>query len=418
MKKLLCVMLVLLLVFGIASFPRASALENHCALFDSAINSLRWHAPFWDVAAGSAFPVSSIMDYTRNHLSTDEYGKDLITNGDFSYYATYAIPADVFEAMAMDSFAIVDVEILRSYTSFFWDHVNFTGIDNFQHYQPDEHVYLFSNYGGMGDPSWYEVLGYTEEDGLYTVYSRFVSLLWDTPTGVEGVDYIRIGDDYFEILHYLRTVMAISNGRAQFHSWEEIESIPDVEMTTPLTVIHQSEQVTIEASDGVFPADTVIDIQEPEAERLLTIQSALGDLVTDFVAYDITATAQPDGTAWITFAMPEGFDATRLALFYISDDGVAQQLEAVVDAEQGTITAALTHFSVYAVAQLAETAPLPGDANGDGKVNTRDARLVLQFTAGLIGEEDLQLDLADINGDGKVNTRDARAILQQTAGLN
>ena len=58
-----------------------------------------------------------------------------------------------------------------------------------------------------------------------------------------------------------------------------------------------------------------------------------------------------------------------------------------------------------------------GDANGDDKVNARDARLMLRYAAGLIGEEELDLALADLNGDGKVNARDARLALRIAAGL-
>lgn len=418
MKKLLCVTLVLLLFLNVAALPCASASENYCQLFDDAINLLRWNA-LWDVAEGEAFPVVSIMAYTKQRMCNDEYGEGLITEGDYSYYAYYAIPADVFEAAAMDFFAVVDVDVLRSYTSFFWDYTNETGIDNFQHYQPDRQVYLFSSYGGMGDPSWYEVLGYTEEEGLYTVYSRFISLIWDAeaPEGVEGVDYIQIGEDYFAIEHYLRTVMAISNGRAQFHSWEEIASVPDVEMTTPVGILFENETIKIEAAAGVFPADTVVEVRPAEAETLQLAQAALQDLAADFVALDITASAQPNGVVLATFAIPEGYDPENLALFYISEDGVAQQLEASVNAEEGTITAALTHFSVYAVAQLAAEERLPGDANGDGKLNARDARMVLQYIAGLISEDALDWNAADFNGDGTVNTRDARAILLQISGL-
>ena len=172
MKKLLCIALSLLLLLAVV--PSATAQENHCALFEDAINRLRWNSPFWDVAPGAPFPVASIMGYTRQHLCIDEYGEGLIEEEGYSYYATYAIPAEVFEAAAMDFFAVVDINALRNYTSFFWDYTNFTGIDDFQNYQPDRHVYLFSNNGGMGDPSWYEVLGYTQEDGFYTVYSRFI----------------------------------------------------------------------------------------------------------------------------------------------------------------------------------------------------------------------------------------------------
>ena len=59
----------------------------------------------------------------------------------------------------------------------------------------------------------------------------------------------------------------------------------------------------------------------------------------------------------------------------------------------------------------------PGDANGDGKVNARDARLALRYAAKLIGDDELDAEAADINGDGKVNARDARAMLRKAAGL-
>lgn len=53
-----------------------------------------------------------------------------------------------------------------------------------------------------------------------------------------------------------------------------------------------------------------------------------------------------------------------------------------------------------------------GDANGDGKVDTRDARLILQYYINDIGEADLYLSVSDVNSDGKVDTRDARLILR------
>lgn len=417
MKKLLCVTLSLLLLMSFVFLPRASAVENPFALFDSAINALRWYSPFWDVAVGEPFPLVSIMPYMKQLMCTDEYGKDLIAEEGYSYYAYYAIPADVFESAAMDCFAIVDLEAMRHYTSFFWDYANDTGIDNFQNYQPDQHAYLFSSNGGMGDPSWYEVLGYTEDAGLYTVYSRFVSLLWDAPAGVEGVDYIRIGEEYYAIEHYLRTVIAISNGRAQFHSWQELTALPDVELITPSNIILQTEQITIEAAPNVFPADTMIEVREPETEMLQLTGQALSGLVDDFVAFDIVASVQPNGVAKVSFAIPEGYDTEKLALFYISDEGVAQALEAIVNAGEGTITAELSHFSVYAVAQLADPKPLAGDANSDGEVNARDARLILRYTANLADGSQLDLTAADVNGDGTVNARDARAVLRQTAGL-
>ena len=59
--------------------------------------------------------------------------------------------------------------------------------------------------------------------------------------------------------------------------------------------------------------------------------------------------------------------------------------------------------------------PVQGDVNCDDALDSRDAALVLQFTAGLL-EELPCADLGDLNGDGNINSIDALAILQQIAG--
>lgn len=59
-----------------------------------------------------------------------------------------------------------------------------------------------------------------------------------------------------------------------------------------------------------------------------------------------------------------------------------------------------------------------GDVNGDGRVNARDARLLLRYIAGLTEEGEMDVSAADFNGDGRVNARDARAMLRAIAGLD
>ncbi len=52
-----------------------------------------------------------------------------------------------------------------------------------------------------------------------------------------------------------------------------------------------------------------------------------------------------------------------------------------------------------------------GDVNGDGKINTKDAREVLLAYIGKNKLTDVQRIAADVNKDGKINTKDARQIL-------
>lgn len=77
------------------------------------------------------------------------------------------------------------------------------------------------------------------------------------------------------------------------------------------------------------------------------------------------------------------------------------------------------HFSVYVLTTADLTAPavLLGDINGDGVVNTIDARWALQAASGIRTLSDAQSAAADVNGDGTVNTVDARWILQAASGI-
>ena len=60
--------------------------------------------------------------------------------------------------------------------------------------------------------------------------------------------------------------------------------------------------------------------------------------------------------------------------------------------------------------------PQPGDVDCSLEVNSIDAALVLQYTAGLLERLDCQF-LADVNFDGTIDSRDALIILQDVAGL-
>ena len=60
---------------------------------------------------------------------------------------------------------------------------------------------------------------------------------------------------------------------------------------------------------------------------------------------------------------------------------------------------------------------LLGDVNGDGKVNSRDAMLVLQYSAKITTLAEDQLVRGDVNKDNKVNSRDAMRILQYSAKI-
>ncbi len=57
-----------------------------------------------------------------------------------------------------------------------------------------------------------------------------------------------------------------------------------------------------------------------------------------------------------------------------------------------------------------------GDVNGDKKIDSTDARLVLQLAVGKIDAKAIDATAADVNGDKKIDSTDARLILQLAVG--
>ncbi len=69
------------------------------------------------------------------------------------------------------------------------------------------------------------------------------------------------------------------------------------------------------------------------------------------------------------------------------------------------------------ISKLTSEMNIIGDANGDGEVTAKDARLVLQVVANLSAVKDFVFNNADVNDDKSVTAKDARIILQMVAGL-
>lgn len=66
------------------------------------------------------------------------------------------------------------------------------------------------------------------------------------------------------------------------------------------------------------------------------------------------------------------------------------------------------------ICDMCGTACLSGDVNGDGKIDSTDARLVLQYAVSKIEASAIRLAAADVDGSGVADSTDARLILQYT----
>ncbi len=182
-----------------------------------------------------------------------------------------------------------------------------------------------------------------------------------------------------------------------------------------MPVLTTSEGTTL--SPVVFCADGSVNVIGPDGSEVKLADYAIGDWyrvtvdidMTDETAKTCTVTLYDDEGEVVASGeagllpeniQEEGVEITNLSFMCLCDRGAISVDEASVM----TIDYAFIHADVKD--------GLLGDVNGDEKVDSTDARMILQYYAKKIGEGDLDLSVADVNADGKIDSTDARLILQ------
>ena len=187
--------------------------------------------------------------------------------------------------------------------------------------------------------------------------------------------------------------------------------------------IPEDNSVIIPDNDCFEDGTTVTVEVIGEGDTFQKVVNAMKNVAERYVAYEFTAlkdnvAVQPNGNLGVTFAIPADY-STNVAVYYMTEDGKLEKLDAVVDAENRTITVELMHFSTYIIADQGNApAVLIGDVNGDGKVTTADARMILLHIVGKVEAGAFNELAADVNGDGNITTADARMILLIIVGKN
>lgn len=113
----------------------------------------------------------------------------------------------------------------------------------------------------------------------------------------------------------------------------------------------ETEKVAVLVSGGEFPQNTVIKTQ---IVKDTSVAKNVLPEAQSIMLYDINATlddkkVQPNGEVEVTFPLPKEFDSLKhlIEVYYISDDGQAEKIEATVSEDD--VVARLKHFSFYAV---------------------------------------------------------------------
>lgn len=142
--------------------------------------------------------------------------------------------------------------------------------------------------------------------------------------------------------------------------------------------------VIVSGSEDAFPENTTINVNELAEgdDGFETATTALADIASKFIAYDITpsATLNEGATITLTLGIPDEYNADNVCIIHIPDDGVINPdediLSSSIDKIAKTVSAEVSHFSTYAVA---DTTPAADDSNQGGSATTEPTTIVFEL---------------------------------------
>ncbi len=395
--------ILLLGLILLTACPVMSAAEaNHFALFESTA----YLANLTESYSKSSANFRCVFQYTTFFCNDDGvlYGRwdaenRVFIEGEEGYWDR-SYPADKLEALAHKV-------------------LDFDGTLKQLLEKSDDDTYLYDNagnrfictLGGMGSPDRYELRGYTQNaDGTYAAYCQFhygyleltdLESMRDSLVSVT-VDY---NDELYtgsidEILsrveanpamategyftgwskRWAKITIALEDGYPKVLQLERTETAPSLDgmiTSAPQEPEYDVDEGITVKGDGAFSENTVVVAKATDENTALqTAKQALAEIVTDdrMVVFSLTATengaaVQPNGTVLVTFPIPQNLSLEGLRLFYVAENGQKEELAITVNAEARTVSAELTHFSLYVLCNAKEgvtIAPAPSEDTPNG----------------------------------------------------
>lgn len=140
------------------------------------------------------------------------------------------------------------------------------------------------------------------------------------------------------------------------------------------------------------------------------------DFVTVLAAQstiDETEVVKRVGDCVVTYQPSDGPDEIGYFVYFPEEDKL-YTLEEALEVKTEYIEEIVSGFDLYKY----DSCRLIGDADGNSKINVKDATRIQKRIAGFdLGSSKTEIEASDFNGDGKVNVRDATAIQKFIAGL-
>lgn len=384
MKRIIAIILSVICVFGLCamSVSAAEPVDTKHALFEARVKSIydflliTGFEGFDETTLTESMVITYVGEECRNefkqYVRQDETYEEGISE---SYY----VPDTVFESVAAKYFVLTDSLISKMHNH----HSYITEGEN--------HYYVIQYIGGAGGgemtiPNYY---GYVDlGDNTFMVYVHLVNLipLENTENLIEGKDYVMDVDEYdttaglvpFAIEGY-RTMkvkldgdnlLAISYSNSTYDAFTSANiTKPVIEVVNKDVVYDVPDDVVIDGGESFEGGTTVTCETVVSGVVYERATQALDGKVNKCLVFELTAekdnvSVQPNGKVYVTFDVPEDYDG-KVVVYYVDTDGNVSEIPSVYDEKAHTVTAELTHFSTYVVANVTET-DTGNDGAGDG----------------------------------------------------
>lgn len=163
----------------------------------------------------------------------------------------------------------------------------------------------------------------------------------------DGKSLYLVKSEYgYKVFCYTETYSADSIAKSVVIKEKVIEPIKEEETSTG---------IKLETTTEIVPEGTKLVVEKvTEGTNYNLVVEALGEDVEKFVAYDITLTSnnaeiQPNGKVKISLPIPEGYDASKILVYRVAEDGTKIKYDTTIEDDYVVIEA--DHFSNYVIAQ-------------------------------------------------------------------
>ncbi len=226
--------LCIILLFGTLPLQAAKTVSiNHCEDLQTFL-----HDYYWTSLCGRETDPMAMLTYLHAACFSEEDGYLISSNGSEDYVA---IPAAVFETEAKAHFTNVNTKQLQATIGEFdQPHCYYDDINK---------AYVARNgFGSFGGGPQFNVYGYEENNGYYTIYGCITELGGDEEPDslegyTEGVDYLFLYDLFHWVYGYQKAVVFDDGKTWRLHNpdgqwFKEIDSLPSkADLITPDTPV-------------------------------------------------------------------------------------------------------------------------------------------------------------------------------------